>query len=121
MISPGDIDVAPGAGRGVYCPFLDYARGPEGKNHLKCRLTNHFFGPGQLEDAVCLRLCAYPKQYARGRCQHADVTNVLLTEGDPPLPRIHCKAHHNYDAPGYCDRCRDYLPPEAPVAVADDA
>jgi hypothetical protein len=104
--------VQPGVARGIFCPWLDYLRGPEGVNHLQCRLTTHIFGPGNRDDAMCLQLCAYPKQHARGRCRHMDPTSVILTDGDPPLPRIACRAHHNFDAPDFCARCPDYSPPD---------
>lgn len=116
MIDTSSADVQPGVSPGIYCPWLDYLRGPEGANHLRCRLTAHIFGAGRREDAVCLQLCAYPKQHARGQCEHMDLTNILLTEGDPPLPRIHCRAHRNYDAPGFCRSCPDYAPPKAETA-----
>ena len=105
-------DGKPGVARGITCTWLDYLRGPEGANHLQCRLTTHIFGPGQREDALCLRLCAYPGQEARGRCRHMHVGSVIPTDGDPPLPRIACLAHHNFDAPGFCARCPDYAAPE---------
>ena len=114
MIDAGPTDVQPGVAPGVYCPWLDYLRGPGGENHLRCRLTTHIFGPGRREDAVCLTLCAYPKQYRRGRCRHMNLASVILTEGDPPLPRIACLAHHNFDAPGYCATCSDYAPCDPP-------
>ena len=104
--------VQPGVAPGLSCVWLDYLRGPEGANHLQCRLTRHIFGPGRREDAVCLQLCAYPKQQQRGRCRHMDVSSIITTDGDPPLPRIACQAHHNFDAPGLCASCRDYEPAE---------
>ena len=110
MIAGQEADIQPDVAPGIFCPWLDYLRGPEGANHLRCRLTNHLFGAGRYQDAVCLTLCAYPAQHKRGRCKHMNLTNVLLTTGDPPLPRINCMAHHNYDAPGFCARCPDYQP-----------
>ncbi len=105
-------DVQPGVAQGLSCNWLDYVRGPEGANHLQCRLTSYIFGPGSRQDALCLTLCAYPAQQARGRCKHMDFASIVATEGDPPLPRIACLAHHNFDAPGYCARCPDYAPVE---------
>ena len=101
-----------GAGRDAACAWLDSLRGPDGANHLRCRLTSHILGPGRLQDASCLQRCAYPKQQARGRCRHMDVASVILTDGDPPLPRIGCRAHHNFDAPNRCATCKDYDPGE---------
>jgi hypothetical protein len=112
LIDPPPAAVQPGVASGIFCPWLDYLRGPEGANHLRCRITTHIFGPGRKEDAVCLTLCAYPKQHQRGRCKHMDLSNVLMTEGDPPLPRIACLAHHKHDAPGFCPSCPDYSPPD---------
>jgi len=94
------------------CVWLDYVRGPEGANHPCCRLTAHIFAAGPRDESPCLKLCAYPTQQRRGRCRHMDLTNVIQTEGDPPLPRIACRAHYNYDAPGYCPSCKDYSPAE---------
>ena len=110
MSAPADVE--PGVARGIFCPWLDYLRGPQGANHLQCRLTTYIFGEGLREDAICLRLCAYPRQHERGRCRHMDVTSIVPTEGDPPLPKIACRAHHNFDAPGFCASCPDYSPAE---------
>ena len=116
MIDSPEADIQPGISRGLSCVWLDYLRGPEGANHLRCRLTTHIFGAGRREDAVCLTLCAYPRQHQRGQCVHMDLSNILLTDGDPPLPRILCLAHHNFDAPGFCGRCPDYQAPPPPPA-----
>ena len=98
----------PGVASGLSCCWLDYVRGPEGGNHLQCRLTTFIFGPGTRENAACLTLCAYPRQQQRGRCTHMDFGGIVPTDGDPPLPKIGCRAHHNFDAPGFCARCPDY-------------
>lgn len=109
-IAPADVPA--GVDRGPVCSWLDYVRGREGANHLQCRLTSHIFGPGRRETGECLQLCAYPKQQQRGRCRHMDFSSIVPTEGDPPLPKIACRAHHNFDAPGFCARCPDYAPIE---------
>ncbi|HLG74256.1 MAG TPA: hypothetical protein VK009_27865 [Chloroflexota bacterium] len=79
--------VQPGVAPGLSCCWLDYVRGPEGSNHLQCRLTMYIFGPGRREDAVCLTLCAYPRQQQRGRCKHMDFGSIVPTDGVRPCRR----------------------------------
>ncbi len=108
MIEPAPAEAQPLVRLASACPWLDYLRGAEGPHHPACRLTAHVFPAGALDQTSCLSLCTYPAQHHRGRCKHMDLTNVLRSGSDPPLPRILCRAHVRYDAPGFCAKCPDY-------------